>query len=62
MIKTIAYGRSAVQYSDQGKLLMDKNGMPFITAWVGDEVTETDIDCDKAEFAEVMAEIGVTID
>ena len=62
MIKTIAYGRSAVQYSDKGKLLADKNGVPYITAWIEDEVTETDIDCDKAEYAEVMAEIGVTID
>ena len=62
MIKTVTYGKSAVQYSDQGKLLIDKNDMPYITAWVGEEVTETDIDCDKAAFAEVMAEIGVSID
>ena len=59
MIKTIKYGKSAVQYSDKGKMLADKNGVPFITAWIEDEVTETDIDCDKADFAEVMAEIGV---
>ena len=61
MIKTLAYGKSAVQYSDRGKLLADKNGMPYITAWIEEEVTETDIDCDKAEFAEVMAEIGAII-
>lgn len=53
--------KKTVKYSDIGKMLVDEKGTKYITAWAKENVTEADEDIDKAEFDEVMRELGVTL-
>lgn len=48
-----------VQYSDSAKLLIDKSGSRYITAWIEDDVVESDITILEAEYKKALEEIGV---